>query len=259
MLEAVLEHVVAHAQAERGVDLGLRLEQRCELAAERPRLRGRALERPEPAHLGQRTTHGRAQPRVAQARRRGCLQVDCAERQRLDELRRARQHVALVVDHDRVPVEDQLVLAADAVAERDRAEVVARALDEHRLALAALAGEVGRGRRVDDQRRAGERLRGGRRPGRPDVLADRQPDAARCRGRARPRRRRPGSSAARRRRRSWAAGSCGRPRGPRRRRAPRASCRRRRRARGSRPARRCPAPPPRPRPAPAVPPAGSAP
>ena len=56
--------------------------------------------------------------------------------------------VALVVDHDRVAVEDQLVLAADEVAERDGAEVVARALDQHALALAALARVVGRrGRR----------------------------------------------------------------------------------------------------------------
>ena len=48
---------------------------------------------------------------------------------------------------------------------------------EHRLALAALAREVRGGRGVDDQRRARERLLGRRMARRPDVLADRQPDA----------------------------------------------------------------------------------
>ena len=40
-----------------------------------------------------------------------------------------------MVEHERVAVEDQLVLAADEVAEGDGGEVVARALDEHPLAL----------------------------------------------------------------------------------------------------------------------------
>ena len=82
-----------------------------------------------------------------------------------------------MVDQQRVAVEDQLVLAADEVAERDGGQVVAGALDQHPLALDALARVVrGRGR-VEDQHRAGERLVGGRRAGRPDVLADRQAEA----------------------------------------------------------------------------------
>ena len=79
-----------------------------------------------------------------------------------------------MVEHERVAVEDELVLAADERAEGDRAEVVAGALGEHPLALEALAGVVGRGGDVDDQRRAGARLVGGGRAGLPDVLADRQ-------------------------------------------------------------------------------------
>ena len=104
------------------------------------------------------------------------LEVDGRERQRLGELRRAGDQPALVVEHDRVPVEDQLVLAADHVAERDRAEVVARPLGQHALARGALAAVVGRGARVDDQRRAGQRLVGRRRARDPQVLADRQAD-----------------------------------------------------------------------------------
>jgi hypothetical protein len=128
------------------------------------------------AHVGQCAAHGRAQPRVAQPRGGGGLEVDRAQRERLGELGRAGQHGALVVEHDGVAVEDELVLAADEVAERDRAEVVARPLDEHLLALAALAREVGGRRCVHDQRRAGERLLLRRMAGGPDVLADRQPD-----------------------------------------------------------------------------------
>ena len=81
-----------------------------------------------------------------------------------------------VVDDDRAAVEDELVLAADEAAERDRREVVARALLDHLLAPDALARDVRRGRQVDDHARAGERLVRQRRAGLPDVLTDRQPD-----------------------------------------------------------------------------------
>ena len=114
---------------------------------------------------------------LAQARGRGGLEVDVADQQLLAELRRARDRLAGVVDHEGVAVEDELVLAADEPAEGHAGEVVARALGEHPLALGALAGVVGRGRDVEDQRRAGQRLVAGRRAGLPDVLADGQPDA----------------------------------------------------------------------------------
>ena len=73
-------------------------------------------------------------------------------------------------------VEDQLVLAADGVAERDEARVVARARAQHLLALAVLADVERRRGDVRDELRAGEREVGRGRPGLPDVLADRQAD-----------------------------------------------------------------------------------
>ena len=73
-------------------------------------------------------------------------------------------------------VEDQLVLAADRVAERDEARVVARADAQHLLALAVLADVERRGRDVGDELRAGEREVGRGRAGLPDVLADRRAD-----------------------------------------------------------------------------------
>ena len=65
--------------------------------------------------------------------------VDVDDEQGLLEPGRARNQLALVVEHDRVPVEDQLVLPADGVAQRDEARVVARAHAQHLLALAILA------------------------------------------------------------------------------------------------------------------------
>ena len=95
------------------------------------------------AHLGEHAVHRRPQPRVAQPSRQRALEIDGRERQRLGELRRARDQPTLVVEHDRVPVEDQLVLASDEVAERHGAEVVARPLGEHPLARLALPAQYG--------------------------------------------------------------------------------------------------------------------
>ena len=75
--EAVLAHVVAQAQAERLVDLGDGLEQRRDRRRRAPARRvGAPLEARRRAAPGQRAPHGRAQPRVAQPRRRGGLEVD---------------------------------------------------------------------------------------------------------------------------------------------------------------------------------------
>jgi hypothetical protein len=75
-----------------------------------------------------------------------------------------------------VSVEDQLVLAADGVAEGDEACVVARAGGEHLLALAIAAEVERRGRDVRQELRPGECEIGGGRPRLPHVLADRRPD-----------------------------------------------------------------------------------
>ena len=73
-------------------------------------------------------------------------------------------------------VEEELVLAADGVAEGEERGVVARAGDEHLLAVLRLADVVRRRGEVDEQLGAGERQVGGRRAGLPDVLADRRAD-----------------------------------------------------------------------------------
>ena len=101
------------------------------------------------------------------------LRVEVDDEQRLLEPRRPRDHLALVVEHHGVAVEDQLVLAADRVAQRDEARVVARAGDEHLLALAVLVEVERRRRDVQQQLRAGEREVGRGRARLPDVLADR--------------------------------------------------------------------------------------
>ena len=107
-------------------------------------------------------------------------------------------------------VEDELVLAADQVAEGEVGTVGACPFGEHRFPLAALAAVVRRTRGVGDQARARRGLDRGRRARRPDVLADRQSDAAARRPRSWRAPRRGRSSAARRRPSSWAGGSCGR-------------------------------------------------
>ena len=75
-----------------------------------------------------------------------------------------------------MPVEDQLVLAAHRVAERDEARVVSRAGHEHLLALDLLTDMERRRTDVHEQLCAGERKVGRRRSGLPHVLADRHAD-----------------------------------------------------------------------------------
>ena len=72
-------------------------------------------------------------------------------------------------------VEDELVLAADEVAEREVRARVASTRHEHLLAVLGLADVERRRREVHDQLRAGEREVGRRRTRLPDVLADREP------------------------------------------------------------------------------------
>ena len=103
--------------------------------------------------------------------RLGRVEVD--HEQELLETGRPRDHLTLVVEHDGVAVEDELVLAADEVAEGEVGGVVARAGDEHLLAILGLADVEGGRREVDEQLGAGERQVGGRWARLPDVLADR--------------------------------------------------------------------------------------
>src|SRR4029079_8208031 len=86
------------------------------------------------------------------------------------------EDLALVVEHHRVTVEDQLVLAADRVAEREEAGVVARTHPQHLFTLAVLPDVERRRRDVRDQLRAREGEIGRRRAGLPDVFADGRAD-----------------------------------------------------------------------------------
>ena len=127
--EAVLLDVVARPERERGVDLGLlRIEPLRDVAA-RGRLARLALQR---ARVARPRAASGAPPGRSRVSRSRAVSARCtstvANVSVLRELRRAGDHAALVVDDHGVPVEDQLVLAADEVAERDGAEVVLRAL-----------------------------------------------------------------------------------------------------------------------------------
>ena len=89
--------------------------------------------------------------------------IDVDDEELLLESGRTRDDLAGVVEHDRVPVEDELVLPADEVAEREVRAGVAGACHEHLLAVLGLADVERRGREVDDQLRAREReIRRGR-------------------------------------------------------------------------------------------------
>jgi hypothetical protein len=136
VLEAILDDVVAQPELERLVELG--------------RLRQRLRDRSRCA-------------------------VELADEQLLLELPGAGEDAAATVDEGAAPVEDELVLATDQVAEGERGAAGACAIDQHLLPLIALAARIRRARWVDDQLSARldlERLGGSRNP---DVLADRQP------------------------------------------------------------------------------------
>jgi hypothetical protein len=101
-------------------------------------------------------------------------QRQVADEQLLGELRRAGEHLAVGADDHAAPVEDQLVLPPDRVAEREGGGPRTGALGDHLLAGVPLPpGEWGGGG-VDDESGAGGRLLALRRAGNPDVLADRQ-------------------------------------------------------------------------------------
>jgi hypothetical protein len=102
--------------------------------------------------------------------------IDIAHHELLAELRAPGNQLAVLVHDEAVPVENQLVLAADEVAEGDVGEIVPSPLHEHPLPLDALSAVIGRGGDVHDHLRARERLVAGRGARLPDVLADREAD-----------------------------------------------------------------------------------
>ena len=175
--EPVLADVVRETQLERLahlLELGLERDDR---ARDRPVVHGAFTEiddlglrrrLPGPVEL--------AAADVAKAPPERERRVDVDDEEVLVEAGRPSEYLSGVVEHDRVPVEHQLVLAADEVAEREERARVSGARHEHLLALFGLADVEGRRRQVDEELSAGEREIGCGRPRLPDVLADRRPD-----------------------------------------------------------------------------------
>ena len=169
VVEAVLRAIVAGAEHQRVVQLAVGIERRGDRADGRivvdDRFGGH-LDRRE-QRLGDPATRVE-QPFAVHGWHR---HVD--DHQVVDELRGPRQQRALVVEHDRTAVEDQLVLAADLVDVHDRRVRIGRPGRQHPLALGALAGVERRTVDVDADLGAGGRLLGDGTERAPDVLADR--------------------------------------------------------------------------------------
>ena len=106
----------------------------------------------------------------------GCRRVDVDDEEGLLERGRPCDDLAVLVDHERVPVEDELVLPADGVHECDPAHVVPGANGQHLLALPPFADVKGRRRDIRNDMRAGQGEFGRGRSGLPDVLTDRGAD-----------------------------------------------------------------------------------
>ena len=102
------------------------------------------------------------------------IQVD--EQKLLGEAGGAGDDFARVVEDDGVAVEDEFVLSADEIAEREVGARVASARHEHLLTVLGLADVERRRREVHDQLRSREREVRRRRARLPDVLADREPN-----------------------------------------------------------------------------------
>ena len=177
-----LSHVVAQAQHERGVDLGRRARAAarrgpptCAPAPRRRRARSSRRQRVDRRHARARAAraHGarRAGGRVAAA-----CEVDRRDQQLLRRTAAPRAiTLALVVDARASGRRRRARPGRRPGCRRRRRARLSRARwASIRSRSAPLAGVVGRGGDVDDQRRAGQRLVGGGRPGLPDVLADRQ-------------------------------------------------------------------------------------
>ncbi len=207
-----LLHVVAQAQAQRGVDLGLRGASGGQRAAAGHRRgamwrvlalsRGSALLAAAPA-------------RRDRGRRSAASSSNCAARAIVAPVGSSTKECPSKTSSSWPPTSPQKAMWVP---------LLAGALGEQTLAFHALAGVVGGGGDVEDQPRARRGLLGRRGAGPPEVLADRQPDAPARRRRSPRPRVRPRSSAARRRRRSWGDAPCGRSSARRRRRAPPRRC-----------------------------------
>jgi hypothetical protein len=176
--EPVLLDVVTQSHQQRGIDLGDAGQRLGDRPPERRWTvggRGRR-DRREHRHPGMGTAIDGAVPGIAQTNATRGGGVDGRDDQLFAELLAPGQDAALVIDHERMAVEHELILPPDEIAEGDCGDVVTRTLDQHPFALGALTDVIRGGRDVDQQRGPGQRLVGGRWPRLPDVLADRQSD-----------------------------------------------------------------------------------
>jgi hypothetical protein len=117
-----------------------------------------------------------AAPGVPQPATHRSDRVDVHDQELFGEARGSCDHFARIVEDDRVAVEDQLVLSAGEVAEREERARVAGPRDEHLLPLLRLSDVVRRRGEIHDELSAREREVGRGRAGLPDVFADRDPD-----------------------------------------------------------------------------------
>ncbi len=165
-------HVGPGAGDQRGPDLGLVGDPRRDLGPDP--LGGRVGGLAAQLGADQVQAVGEQQPVGVVAA--GGRQVEVQHQQVLLELRRTGQHLAVRGDHDRVAVEDQLVLAADHVHVGERAAGLGGPAP-HQLQPGVVLVPLVR-RAVDHQQQAGLGLAGGGHPAAvlPDVLADRQRD-----------------------------------------------------------------------------------
>ena len=116
-------------------------------------------------------------PRIEQPLAIDGAHVDIDDTQLLGELGQRRQQPPRRVEDERSAIEDQLVLAADAIDVDQPAAGVGRPGGQHLLPLADAVEVVGRGVDVDDQFGAGGGLGGDGTLRVPRVLADRYADA----------------------------------------------------------------------------------
>src|SRR5437667_160590 len=109
---------------------------------------------------------------VVQARAEDLVEIEVGHHQVFLEGPATRDPLALLVEDEGLPVEDELVLAAHRVDEGQADEIVGGPRGQHLLAELGLARVVGRG--VDRHHELGPRqgLQGGGPRGIPDVLAD---------------------------------------------------------------------------------------
>ena len=166
--ETVLAHVVAGAQHDRLIQLGIGRQRRGHARRDRLVVHDGMLGYQQRGHR----LNGHATPGVQQALAIDGLDLDIGDHQFLDELRGAGDERAVGVEHHRSPVEHQLVLPAHLVHVHQRAAGIGGTGGQHALAPGHLAGVERRAIDVDVQFCTAGGLMCQRSGGAPHVFAD---------------------------------------------------------------------------------------